>query len=788
MDYLYQLVNEINAYDGSTESANRLRNLVCFISDNEEYRNDPLYRAALFDAAQKMRMFGYIKGANKISIDEISNEGLYDIKNQAIQNFYASKVYRNNILDKKQKEIIDEYMSLERKRLIISAPTSFGKTFLLREIIYLNQQRYNNILLVFPTIALLNENTYSIKKFINDLDLDYNIVNNVYSKVDVTSRNIYILTPERTLKLLSDHENLNIDFFFFDEVYKIDEDFNKDEDSIKETSDNQNKDKGDRAKAFRITLYILSKMVKEYYIAGPYLNLTNVKSGFQKYLRSNEITVKQIDFEPTIRIEIDAWNKKAIEHHPISGDKELNFYIKGNKFGTKEKICGIASYLDKNKLGQAIFYCANPAYSMQYAKSIIESLPVNNKVIEKHGSFIEHLKKRYGLNYRFQGKTINTSDYWSLIQILTSGYGVHHGKFPKYIQKEVLKMFDEGDIDYLFCTSTIIEGVNTNAKNVIIINNSIGGNPMTPFALKNIKGRAGRYYHHFGGRVFYIDKKQREIEQQEDLKLNFSTYDDMSILNVDLDNAFIDDLAEYNKRVKLIRENNFNKTKLPDNVFIKNRLFPRDIQEKYLDFLLEEQNFALFKGLIGNTNNINSFLQNRMMNTILDSIAQVGIIEDRVKNLYHAVVSKYSLEKFRGLMEYQLKNGLSEPEKDIDRMYLTVFDQIKNIIEYEVPKLLCLFEAIYQQAGRIKGYNMDDFNLSVIIRFFELGVTTALGIYLVEFGYPIDAIRLIEDKLYDLRTMEIDESLIFIRKNVNYVRGFLDDYEMELLFRAIQGE
>lgn len=788
MDYLYQLVNEINAYDGSTESTNRLRNLVCFISDNEKYRNDPLYRAALFDAAQKMRMFGYIKGANKISIDEISNEGLYDIKNQAIQNFYASKVYSNNLLDKKQKEIIDEYMSLERKRLIISAPTSFGKTFLLREIIYLNQQRYNNILLVFPTIALLNENTYSIKKFINDLNLDYNIVNNVYSKVDVTSRNIYILTPERTLKLLSDHENLNIDFFFFDEIYKIDEDFNKDEDSIKESSDNQNKDKGDRAKAFRITLYILSKMGKEYYIAGPYLNLTNVKSGFQKYLKSNEIAVKQIDFEPTIRIEIDAWKKKVIEHHPISGDKELDFYTKSGKLGTKEKICGIASYLDKNKLGQAIFYCANPAYSMQYAKSIIESLPVNNKVIEKHGSFIEHLKKRYGLNYRFQGKTINTSDYWSLIQILTSGYGVHHGKFPKYIQKEVLKMFDEGDIDYLFCTSTIIEGVNTNAKNVIIINNSIGGNPMTPFALKNIKGRAGRYYHHFVGRVFYIDKKQREIEQQEDLKLNFSTYDDMSILNVDLDNAFIDDLAESNKRVKLIRESNFNKTKLPDNVFIKNRLFPRDIQEKYLDFLLEEQNFALFKGLIGNTNNINSFLQNRMMNTILDSIAHVGIIEDRVKNLYHAVVSKYSLEKFRGLMEYQLKNGLSEPEKDIDRMYLTVFDQIKNIIEYEVPKLLCLFEAIYQQAGRIKGYNMDTFNLSVIIRFFELGVTTALGIYLVEFGYPIDAIRLIEDKLYALRTMEIDESLIFIRKNVNYVKGFLDDYEMELLYRAIEGE
>jgi hypothetical protein len=34
-------------------------------------------------------------------------------------------------------------------------------------------------------------------------------------------------------------------------------------------------------------------------------------------------------------------------------------------------------------------------------------------------------------------------------------------------------------------------------------------------------------------------EKQREIEQQEDLMLNFSTYDDMSILDVDIDNAFL---------------------------------------------------------------------------------------------------------------------------------------------------------------------------------------------------------------------------------------------------------
>ena len=75
------------------------------------------------------------------------------------------------------------------------------------------------------------------------------------------------------------------------------------------------------------------------------------------------------------------------------------------------------------------------------------------------------------------------------------------------------------------------QGVNTNAKNVVIINNSVGNTTMTAFALKNIKGRAGRYYHHAMGRVFYTDSKQRQIENADDMQLNFQTYDTHPILN-----------------------------------------------------------------------------------------------------------------------------------------------------------------------------------------------------------------------------------------------------------------
>ena len=77
----------------------------------------------------------------------------------------------------------------------------------------------------------------------------------------------------------------------------------------------------------------------------------------------------------------------------------------------------------------------------------------------------------------------------------------------KYIQQEILEQFNNGVFNILFCTSTIVEGVNTDAQNMIILNPSKGRKKLTPFDIKNIKGRAGRYYHCFIGRVFYMNKE-----------------------------------------------------------------------------------------------------------------------------------------------------------------------------------------------------------------------------------------------------------------------------------------
>lgn len=785
MVYLYELINLLNKYnDNHREDENRIRDLICYIADNPEYMQIELYRSVVFEAAQKLRMFGYIKGSSKITQDEFVYDELNDIKHLAVQNYYKSKVFNNNLLDRKQKEVIDTFMSLESKRILVSAPTSFGKTFLLREIIFMNRARYKNILLLFPTIALLNENTDSINQLIRNLSMEYKVINNVYSGIEVEDKHIFILTPERALKLLADNASLHIDFFFMDEIYKIDEDFDRNEDSNGDEINNKDrKDDGNRAKAFRIVLYLLAKNVKEYYLAGPYLNLKNVKKGMRIFLERNCITTIQIEFEPTSRIEIDAWKKRSIEYHPILGKRIMQLY-QDSRLSTKEKVRGIVKYLKRNNLGQAIFYCSTPSNSMKYTKDIIEDFHEDDVKIPY--DFIEHLKKKYNVKI---GENANSAKYWGLIHALEHGVGIHHGKFPKYIQNEVLRLFNNGDFNYLFCTSTIIEGVNTNAKNVIIINNSVGTLTMTAFALKNIKGRAGRYYHHTVGRVFYTDAKQRQIEQADDIQLNFQTYDSAPVLKADIDNALIEDLADQNKKIKLEREEKFKKQILPDNVFVKNRLYPRDTQERYLNYIVRKNNFQLFEGIIGNSGNIRYFLENKIINAILETFEATQILDEKKAGIYYAVISTYSQQGTLGILQYHVNRLQSSEdiiEEKIDSAYIKTFEQIRNIVEYEIPKLLCLFESLFQQAGRLLGYNLDDFNMSSIIRFFELGITTELGLFLVEFGFPADTIRDLERKVPAIGRLEALEAVAFLERNPRIINSIMDAYERELFNRAEQ--
>ena len=74
--------------------------------------------------------------------------------------------------------------------------------------------------------------------------------------------------------------------------------------------------------------------------------------------------------------------------------------------------------------------------------------------------FIRHIQKEYDIDH--------SVDEWSFIQVLKKDLVYITEDFPKYIQQEILDQFNKGTFDIMFCTSTIVEGVNTDAQNMNI--------------------------------------------------------------------------------------------------------------------------------------------------------------------------------------------------------------------------------------------------------------------------------------------------------------------------------
>ena len=86
---------------------------------------------------------------------------------------------------------------------------------------------------------------------------------------------------------------------------------------------------------------------------------------------------------------------------------------------------------------------------------------------------------------------------------LASGIGVHHGQLPRAFGHYLVNAFDSGEVNFLICTSTMIEGVNTKAKNVIVYDHLHGRqSPLDLFTYNNIRGRSGRMHSHVSGRVY----------------------------------------------------------------------------------------------------------------------------------------------------------------------------------------------------------------------------------------------------------------------------------------------
>lgn len=409
----------------------------------------------------------------------------------------------NIMLHKYQKEVLDKFVIDSKNRYFLSASTSFGKTFLVYEII--RKMKYKNVFLIFPTLALLSENI--IKLYTNK---DYEWVKNTYSihtlsDIDtLTERNLFILTPERFLSYTDKTQNVKIDFLFVDEAYKLDNEFLEDE----EQKENE------RDVAYRLALDIgLKNDCTDVLLAGPYIyfdhkNDANYNPSFDLFCREKKIEILNYN-----GLEIVGKNVVEIKSaHSILVDDTSNFILNFNESGKKKRFVELVMQLVERG-EQVIVYTNMKSYVQSYAMLLYDVMD-DIKGIENN-KFISHL------NSMFEERGAS----WCVTKAYKKGIGIHHGLVPKFIQNEIIKSFNEGILKVLVCTTTITEGINTTAKNVVVLSGKKARKPLKSFDAKNIEGRSGRFLKHYQGRIFIMDDEFTKAKNSKENGIKHKNYD-----------------------------------------------------------------------------------------------------------------------------------------------------------------------------------------------------------------------------------------------------------------------
>ena len=401
-----------------------------------------------------------------------------------VYNAFASSALDDRIaLHPEQRKVLK--LIEENHGLIFSAPTSFGKTFVVFE--YICRTRPKNVVMIVPTLALIDEYKQKIIRLYKDKFRDYNIYLSIdpEKQYNFNQRNIFIVTHDRVIDETTVALFESIDFLVIDEVYKLQKDATN-----------------ERVLILNIAYYNMVRLSRKYVLLAPFI------SGVDH--------LEKLDDEPAFY--------------------SSNFSPVVNDIKTYE-------ILDESE-------------RILYTDRILQSLPESDNTLVYFptvvgiDSFIENTSIQYDaletdanpmLNEFIQWGKREIHPQWSIVKALEKGFLVHHGQLPLGIRMLELALFnnDSSKFSRLICTSTLLEGVNTTAKNIIITKPHRSYNKeFDAFDFYNLVGRTGRLYQHYLGVAHYIKTPSDPVyEKSQALKsIEFELTDN----SIDMDINFGD--------------------------------------------------------------------------------------------------------------------------------------------------------------------------------------------------------------------------------------------------------
>lgn len=339
---------------------------------------------------------------------------------------------------------------LAGKNIAVSAPTSFGKSFVIDAFIKIKKPR--NILIIVPTIALTDETRRRLyKKFANE----YKIITT--TEVEPGEKNIFIFPQERAISYLSKVDKFDI--LIIDEFYKA---------SIVH-------DKERAPSLIKAIIKLGQKSTQKYFLAPNISSLSD--NPF-----TQDMEFMRLDFS-TVFLEIN----------------ELYREINKDSQKKEEKLVEILKAKDTKTL----------IYAGTYSNIEVVSTVILTNFGERDSKLLNQFADWLAKNYSYN---------WYLTKLVKRGTGIHNGRLHRSLSQIQVKLFEESEgLCNIISTSSIIEGVNTSAENVVIWMNKIGSSNLKDFTYRNIIGRSGRMFKHFIGKVFVLDKPPVSEKTQLDI-------------------------------------------------------------------------------------------------------------------------------------------------------------------------------------------------------------------------------------------------------------------------------
>lgn len=270
---------------------------------------------------------------------------------------------------------------------------------------------------------------------------------------EFAERNILVMTQER---LLAVQALPNIDFFFIDEFYKL--------------ADEKEGVLDQRSSILNQAFLRLVKTGAQFYFAGPIVEglSAQLPEDFRaSFIRTNFSTVAA----DTIRLN-------------ASNDVE--------RIARTVELVGEACE-------PTLVYCQSPKRTRKVLEELIAMRLAGSRQVHGLPDVASWIEENYHPD-------------WIVAKALRLGIGVHHGRLPRWLAQRLVQGFDGGYLDVLVCTNSLIEGVNTRAKRIVILDRNIANRAYNYFSFANIRGRAGRMFRHFVGEVYlFHDAPKREL-------------------------------------------------------------------------------------------------------------------------------------------------------------------------------------------------------------------------------------------------------------------------------------